>query len=1108
MKESYLRLFRPQRVKQQLAHLLAICLICLVPVGAFAQVLKISMKKSNVSMETVLQELEQKSGYSLFYNDNRVKLNKKVSINVTDASLTSVLNQVFNNSGYTYKIVENQIVISTAPTASVRTTQNTQSTQQKKAQTIKGIVKDALGEAVIGASIIEKGTGSNGTITNLDGEFTLTVSGNEVQVTYIGFTPQTIALKPGVDFYNVMLKEDSKALDEVVVVGYGKQRKSSITGSVTTINADKLKDITTPSVSGMLQGKVAGVVVTPESGQPGAATTIRVRGTGSIRGVKNPLWVIDGVVGDAIADLNPNDIETISVLKDGSATALYGSRGANGVIQVTTKRATMGISQVDASVKFGVSQLQKGNLRMMNGTEYYDYLKTAYENAGTLENQHSLQPYLKDMNTDWWDIGTQNALTQNYNIGYRFGSDKIRSYISADYYNEEGTIKGFTLDRFTLRANTDYIVNKRLTIKSKISASYRETDNQEHSLSYTSYSPWDTPYNSKGELKSGKESVPTAEQAPTADPRDYWYSDGGYNYLYDRDLNWQRSRRNAMDIGLGFDYKIFEFLTFESNNKVGFSNSYTTTYTDPESSGGQAKKGTVNDYNYNNRAIYTSQMLRFLKTFGDKHEVNAFLGYDYDAYSTWNNTGESSNIFIGSEILSGGSANYKASGGKSEEKNAAYFFNGNYAFDSKYLFQASYRVDGSSRFGSNKRWASFWSIGGGWNMHKEKFMSRLEFINELKPRISYGITGNLPDGAYEWSTKFNTTMEYDSQVAFYSNYSGNPNLSWEQTNSFGFGLDIRLFNRVNIVFDSYSKRVKNLIYLRHMPAVTGFNRQTANDGKLKNTGYEITVTPEIIKTKDWYWDLSFNLGYNRNEITHMPDGDVLATSQAIAVGYPYQNWYLREWAGVDAMTGNPLWFKVNEETGAKTVTENYSDATRVLLDSSSSPNFNGGFSSNLTWKGITLNANFTFSAGAMIYNGQRAGSLDRDATRPTQPGMRLADGWSRWEKPGDIATHPRLIAGGNNKSSEESTRYLESGDYFKLKSISISYALPKRLLKPVGLNDLRLSMGGENLFTITKFSGVDPEILLSSRYNGTTTSSSGQVYPSVRRFTIGLNLNF
>lgn len=969
---------------------------------------------------------------------------------------------------------------------------------------IKGKVVDAnTGETIIGANVLVKGT-TNGTITNLDGEYALDAAvGSTLVVSYIGYKTIEVAATAGTQV--IKLKEDSETLDEVVVVGYTTVKKSSITGAIGSVKADKLKDVTTPSVANMLQGKVAGVVVTPTSGQPGAGVSIRVRGIGSLRGNQEPLWVIDGVVGASSAELNPNDIESISILKDGSATALYGSRGANGVVQVTTKRAKSGTSQFEVSAKFGLSELQRGNLRMMNGAEYYDYLKEAFTNAGTLEEQHWFQPYLREQNFDWWDEATQVATTQNYNLAYKFGSDKIRSYISADYYTEDGAIKGFDYDRVTLRANTDYIVNNRLTLKSSVALSYKETFNQQQSLSYASNTPWDSPYNSKGELKTGSEGLPNKEDAATADPRDYWYSDGGYNYMNYYKRNWSKDRNNGMNINLGFHYKIFDFLKYESNNQVGFSNNYTESYTDPKAFGQETDHGNVYNGNSNSRRVYMSQMLHMTHTIADVHEIDAYLGYDYDEARYWSNWGRAKNIYSGAEIIDAGAGEQTAGGTKSEQKNAAFYFNANYTYDSKYLFQVMVRRDGSSRFGSNNRWGTFWSIGGGWNMHKEAFMEGLTFINELKPRFSYGISGNEPGGLYEWTTKLSFTQQYAENIAFFSNYAGNPNLSWEETASLDYGLDIRLFDRVNITFDGYYRKAKNLIYLRHLPAVSGYNRQTANNGNMTNKGFEISITPEIIKTKDIYWDVTFNMGYNKNKITKLPDGDELYT-KATAVGYPYMNWYMREWAGVDAMTGKPLWFVVDEETGEKSVTGNYNQATRQLLDAVPTPKVNGAVGTNFSWKGLSLNANFTFSAGAKVYNSARAGALDRDAGRTSQPPMKLADGWSRWQKPGDKATHPQLIAGGNNSADGESTRYLENGDYFKLKSLSVSYDLPKQWINPLNLKSARVSLGGENLFTITKFSGIDPEVLFSSEYNG--TASSGNSYPSVRRFTVGLNLTF
>ncbi|MBB4034160.1 TonB-linked SusC/RagA family outer membrane protein [Dysgonomonas hofstadii] len=1078
--------------------------------SSYSQTAVLSLNVHNKTLKDVFREIESQSEYIFFYNDAAVNVNKRVDISIEKGTINQILDKVLDGSSK-YRIEDRQVIIFKDNVGENTTTGVLTSSTKDVVQTgvtVTGRITDAEGEPLPGVSVTEKGT-MNGVITDIDGNYSIVLRGqNPVLVfSYIGHEPQekTVGSQRVI---NAVMQTESSDLDEVVVVAYGTQRKSSITGAISTVNVDRMKDLTTPTVSNMLQGKVAGVSVVPQSGQPGSEATIRIRGIGSIRGNKDPLWVIDGMVSnnDVISALNPNDIEAISILKDGSATALYGSRGANGVILVTTKRGRMGMSQLDVTARMSVSELQKGRLEMMNGSEYYDYLEQIYKNTDS-NDTYLLQPYLKDQNTDWFDIATQSALTQNYNISYRYGNEKIRSYIAGDYYNEEGTIRGYTLDRFTLRLNNDFIVNKRLTIKANLAAMYRETDSQEYSLSsWYSYLPWDTPYDSQGNLKDGSQGRPTESAAPTADPRDYWYSDGSTNYLYDRHLNWSRSRRNTMDVGLGLNYKLFDFLTFESNNRFSFYNHYGSSYTDPESRSGQATDGAYSSSSTNTRNITGSQMLRFLKTFGEKHEIDAYFVYDYDERRYWYDFGRSYSVLTGTEILSGGVSDYYVEGSKTEEKHAKYLFNGNYTFDGKYLLQASLSRDGSSRFGINKRWGTFWSVGGGWNMHKEEFIKGLGFINELKPRISYGITGNEPSGAYEWTTKFNTTQQYGGELAFMTNYAGNANLSWEETGSLDIGLETRLFNRVSVNFDYYSKKVKNLLYLRHLSAVTGYNRQTANDGKLENSGFEVTITPEIIKTRDLYWDISFNIGYNKNKITYLPDGDDLGSYQAVAVGYPYLNWYMREWAGVDSQTGKGLWFIVDSETGQKTATTDYDAATPVLLDSSPTPKYNGAVSTSFAWKGLSLNALFTFSAGAKIYNGTRAGSIDRDGARPSQAAMKLADGWSRWEKPGDIATHPQL--GVNDAASSTSSRYLEDGDFFKMKSLSIGYALPKKWLIPIGAKEATISIGGENLFTITKYSGVDPEILLSSNYNGTTSASSGQVYPTIRRFTFGINLRF
>ena len=481
------------------------------PLGAVEHSKSGNEQHSTQTVKQVLSYIEANSDYVILYSKNLLEaLDKQVSIPLDGEKVEKILEKLASAANLECKIKGRQVVVSAKAVAG-------QAPQQNGNVKVMGQIIDEKGESIPGANISVKGQSGKGTVSDMDGNFTLNVPrGSVLVVSFVGFVSTEYKVDGPAGNLKLQLHPDAETLDEVVVVGYGMQRQSSITGAISSVKADELKGITSPSVSNMLQGKVAGVVAASTSGQPGAGVSIRIRGTGSIQGNQEALWVIDGVVGSSSAELNPNDIESISILKDGSATALYGSRGANGVIQVTTKRAKMGTSQVSLSAKFGVSTLQRGKLRMMNGAEYYDYLYEAFQNAGTLESQVWLQPYLRDCNFDWWDYATQNALTQNYNIGYQFGNDKIRSYISGDYYTEDGTIKGFDYQRFTLRSNTDYIVNKHLTLKANIAASYKETFNQQHSLAYTSYTPWDTPYDSQGNLKDGSQGMPDASVAETA----------------------------------------------------------------------------------------------------------------------------------------------------------------------------------------------------------------------------------------------------------------------------------------------------------------------------------------------------------------------------------------------------------------------------------------------------------------------------------------------------------------------------------------------------------------------------------------------------------------
>lgn len=1109
MKKCSLRCFSPQKVKRQLVLALAISLVCAMPMSTFAQVLKISLKKSNVSIEAVLQELEKQSGYTFFYNDNQVKLNKKVSVNATDAPIEEVLSQVFKGSEYTYKIVENQIVISSAPAVSV---QATQKTQQQKKQTIKGVVKDAMGEPIIGASVIEKGSSANGTITNLDGEFTLTVSGGDLQVTYIGFIPQTIAVKPDVSSYKVTMREDTQSLDEVIVVGYSTQKRESLTGAMQVVKSDKLKDITTPSVENMLNGKAPGVYVSPGNGQPGQAGTIIIRGKSTTNGSTDPLWVIDGViVGSTPGAVNPSDIESMTILKDAASTAIYGSQGANGVVVVTTKSAKAEKMSVNVSAKVGVTNLVKGNLEVMNGAELYDYYQS-FPNASEISFPR-WNDELRNSNFNWWDHSSQAGFAQDYNISLSGGNEKLKSFLSLGYYNEEGSIKGYDFSRYNFRYKTDYKLFDFLTVKPSLSGSRRDIMDQQYGVSamYANL-PWDSAFDKDGNI------MPNYSNE--------WVNNGWTNSMYDLQWNYEQSTVYEFMGSFDFDIKITDWLTFSSVNNYKYTGNSTSTYTDPRSSGGKGKaendlgvQGRLREYQSNVVRRYTNQLLRFNKMFG-KHSVNALLAYEFNDYWGKSIEAKGTGFVPGFSVLDVTAVPEDVNGALSEWAVQSVFFNANYAYDNKYMLQLSLRRDGASNFGTNAKYGNFFSISGGWNINREAFCNA-DWLNQLKLRASYGSVGNRPTSLYPQYDLYSvsTSASYNGNPGALISQIGNKDLTWEKTFTTGIGLDVVVLDRYRMTFDYYNKNTSNLLYPVPVSGLTGVTQVWRNVGKVNNQGIELSLGADIIKTKDWYWSIDANLGMNRNEVKELygeepqiivGDGTNIAGSaqKLLKPGLDSDTWYLREWAGVDTETGAPLWYKTvknSDGTTSREATKSYADADEVACGAYS-PDFFGGFSTNVSWKNISLDAVFGYSVGGKIFNYSRI-EYDADGKYSDRNQMKLIDGWSRWEKPGDVATHPVAMYNNKSGSNNTSSRYLEDGDYLKLRSMTLSYnlSLPKYFIQ-----NMRVFVTGENLFCLTGYSGVDPEIPSFVDNAGTRkmTGVTTAVYPSTRKFMFGVNVTF
>lgn len=1001
-------------------------------------------------------------------------------------------------------VLASALFCTSLPALATSSTAGTNLAVQQQDQKLKGQVIDATtGEPVIGVNVLVKGT-TNGTITDIDGKYELNApAGAILQISFIGY--KTVEIAATTSEQTIKLHEDTETLDEVVVVGYGVQKKESLTGAMSTLKENRLKDVTTPTVENMLNGKVSGVYVAPGSGQPGSNGAVQIRGRATLSGSTSPLWVIDGViVGEDPGVLNPSDIENMTILKDAASTAIYGSQGANGVIIVTTKMGKSEKMKINASVKLGVSTMTNGKMEVMNGAELYDYY-------ASFPNQEDIKfsrrnPELRNANFDWGELASQAGFTQDYNISLSGGNEKMSSYFSLGYYSEEGTVKGYKYDRYSFRYRSNYKPFSWLTIKPNISGSMKNTDDSQYDYTakYTMF-PWDSPYDEDGNL------VP--------DRYSGWVDSSDLNYLNSISYGNHTARKTYEFSGnFDFDIKITDWLTFTSVNNYRWTGYFQSTYTDPRTDSASGVQGRVEEEQTNNIQRYTNQYLTFNKMFG-KHSVQALLAYEFMDTSAKVINAKGTGIVSGFEVLDATATPEEVGGNLTEWAKQSVFAKANYTYDNRYLAEVSLRRDGASNFGDDKKYGNFFSISGGWNINREKWF-KADWVDVLKLRASYGSVGNIPYSKYPQYGLYSVSSNYNGIPAILISQVGNKDLTWEQTYTAGVGIDANFFNnRLRFVFDYYNKYTSNILYQVPVSGLTGITSRWQNVGEMRNSGIEITIGGDIIRTKDWLWSLDLNMGYNKNKLEKLYGDDpnmmiiggggndttiAGAAEKVLKVGYSTDRYYLREWAGVDPKNGAPLWYK---NDGSGETTSNYSEAKQVMTEATS-PKLFGGFNTSLTWKNIDLNASFGFSLGGKIYNYSRQ-EYDSDGAYTDRNQMKLIDGWSRWEKEGDIATHPAASYGNKSNSNKASTRYLEDGDYLKLRSLSIGYNLN---LSKYYIQNMRIYFTAENVFTLTGFSGIDPEV--PAYYDETTGTyksigtAGANLYPSTRKFMFGINLTF
>ena len=974
---------------------------------------------------------------------------------------------------------------------------------------IKGTIVDSkTGEPVIGASVKVKGT-KLAAVTDLNGEFELNTHANAtLQISYVGFKETEVKASNGM---KISLKEDTESLEEVVVVGYGTQKKESLTGAMANIKGEKLKDITSATVENMLNGKVSGVYVAPGSGRPGSTGAIIIRGQTSLNGATAPLWVVDGViVGNSAGDLNPDDIETMTVLKDAASTAIYGSEGANGVVVVTTKQAKHEKMSISLSAKAGLSTLNRGNLEMMDGAEFYDYYKS-FQNVESV-NFPRWNEDLRNSNFDWFKLAKKTGSTQDYNLTLNGGSENIQSMFTLGYFKEEGAVKGYDMNRYSTRIKVVYKPYEWLTIKPNISGSRTNDKDKQYSVgAMYSMMPWDSPYDENGNL------VPNYYAG--------WVNSKATNYLNDLAAgDYSTSTTYDLSGGLDFDIKIAPWLTFSSVNNYSYYNSQTHGYYDPKSSSGEGVNGRTTEYNYVSTRRYTNQLLRFKKSWG-KHNVNALLAYEFNDYEMKYTDVYATGFISGFEDFMTAAKPEMANGYRTAWAKQSYFTQWRYDYDSRYYGELSLRRDGRSNFGSNNRYGNFFSVSGAWNINNESWF-KADWVDQLKLRAAFGSVGNVPTSLYPSYSLYSVGATYNENPGALISQIGNKDLTWEKTYTTGVGVDASFWqNRLHATLDYYIKNTSNILYQVPVTGLVGVTSIWKNIGKMRNTGIELTVGGDIIRTKDLTWNVTANISHNSIELRDLykqrdangnyvvkpvliSDGTSIAgTAQRILeIGEPVDTYYMKEWAGVNPEDGKPQWY-MDDANGNKVVTDSYSKASDYKCGKAS-PDVYGSFSTSLFYKNLDLQANFGYSLGGQIYSYYRQEFDSDGAYAGDRNQMKLQKDWSRWEKPGDIATHPRAMYNNQDKGNLASSRYLESSDYLKLRSLTLGYNFD---LKKYGIQTLRLSVSGENLFTITDYSGVDPELPAGTNDKGVlsvTNTGGTSVYPAVRKFMLGVNLTF
>lgn len=951
--------------------------------------------------------------------------------------------------------------------------------------TITGTVINVEGEAVIGATVILKGHTGRGTATDVNGKYSITVpQGSTLIISFMGYEEKEVELQPDISDYLTTLNEAQTRINDVVIVGYGEIKKSDLTGSVSVVGERSFYDQPVKNVSEILQGRSSGVEVTTISGMPGASTKVRVRGTTSINKSSDPLYVIDGIISTSGLDgINPQDIASMQILKDASSTSVYGSRGANGVVLITTRSGQSGDARILFSTKIGVSDVRK-NYNLLSPYEYALALNDI-RGAGTISDEDVELYRLGIKGIDWVDLMTRTAITQDYNLSIAGGSEKVRYMVSGNLLDQEAITIDSKYMRYGLRANIEADVKPWLSLITKFNGSILHQKNGApnwfHVLNYS-------PTMELKDLNSGvynKDPYNILSNNPYGVIKETDSDSYSYNVNANAGLIFHIVKGLKLSVQGGYDFDYAPSYSFVSSRVAsGATNSMSNA-----SALHQYWQNTNNltySNNFGRHTLATTAVFELSRTTDTRMSISG-SGLSNESVGYWDVTNAAtrneSNSYTQSSLMSG-------------------ILRVNYDYGKRYFFTAAVRADGSSKFQRDHRWGFFPSAAVAWDIAAENFMKSQDVVSQLKLRASFGITGNEGISAYNTLGMLSSTSYGWGTSTGYTGYWGNtfasPDLTWEETTQWDVGLDATIHG-INISFDWFRKDTENLLFQKQVPHYNGGGTYWVNQGALMNTGYEFSLNTFVID-RAVKWETTANVSYITNEVVDLAGNDFVLTAnysdlggpmQIMKAGYPLGSFYVYEWLGFDDAGAN-IYRKAD---GSTTITPTSED---LVIRGNATPKWLVGWNNSIIWRNLSINL---FFYGAFDYDRL---NISRFTTASMSGGSRFItlrdayfNGWDYVENKSDAKY--ASVKNTDNKSYANTTFWLEDASFIKLKNVTISYTIPRHITR---FADIQLSVSAQDIFTFTKYKGMDPEVY--SSYEGLDYGA----YPIPRTITFGLKLTF